>query len=210
MQGHAVSRTGNNDLKKIVLAITGASGIIYGIRTLKALMASGTEVHVCVSEAGRSVMMHECGWDGHDIEGFLLSVCTDLHPGSVLHIHSDSDFFAPSASGSFIHSGMVIVPCSMKTLASVANGMAGNLIHRSADVCLKERRSLIMVVRETPLNLIHIENMRMLSMAGAIIMPASPSFYSSPQSVDNLVDTVVSRVLDHIGIDNSVSTRWGA
>lgn len=195
--------------KRIVLAITGASGSIYGIRTLKALMRANVEAHVCVSESGRTVLMHECGWDGHDLEGYLASECLDQHPESVLHVHPESDFFAPPASGSFMHSGMIIVPCSMKTLAAVSNGMAGNLIQRSADVCLKERRPLIMVVRETPLSLIHIENMRMLSLAGAVIMPASPSFYSFPSSIDDLVDTLVSRILDHLGIENTVSLRWG-
>lgn len=195
--------------KKIVLAITGASGVIYGIRTLGALMASGVEVHLCVSESGKMLLMHESGWDGENIYAFLHGCCTDKHPDSSLKIYSENDFFAPPASGSFINSGMVIVPCSMKTLGSVANGIGGNLIHRAADVCLKEKRPLVAVIRETPLNLIHIENMRTLSVAGATVMPASPSFYSFPVSIEALVDTVVSRILDHIGIPNAVSSRWG-
>lgn len=206
---HEPCTGGEGRRKRIVLSITGASGTIYGIRTLRALMAAGAEVHAIVSESGRTVLMHECGWNGHDLSAFLTSFFDFVHPGSVLNVHSESDFFAPPASGSFLHSGMVIVPCSMKTMASVASGMAGNLILRAADVCLKERRPLVMVVRETPLSLIHIENMRTLSLAGAIIMPASPSFYSFPSSVDDLVDTVVSRILDHLGIRNSLSSRWG-
>lgn len=197
------------DGKKIVLAITGASGVIYGIRTLRALMAAGSEVHLCISESARTVMMHECRWDGENLYGFLIAFCMDQHPEASLNIYSENDFFSPPASGSFLHSGMVIVPCSMKTLGSAANGIAGNLILRAADVCLKERRPLVMVIRETPLNLIHIENMRMLSMAGATIMPASPSFYSFPLSIDALVDTVVSRILDHLGLCNSLAVRWG-
>jgi len=197
------------DIKKVVLAITGASGVIYGIRTLSALLAAGSEVHLCVSESGKTVLEHECKWDGENIYDFLLSFCVERHPESFLKIYSENDFFASPASGSFIHSGMAIVPCSMKTLASVANGIAGNLVHRAADVCLKEKRPLVMVVRETPLNLIHIENMRMLSIAGATVMPASPSFYSFPSSVEALVDTVVSRILDHLEVSNGISARWG-
>lgn len=200
---------GEGTRKKVVLSITGASGTIYGLRTMMAMMAAGVEVHAIVSESGRTVLMHECGWNGHDLPTFLTSSFGFVHPESVLHVHSESDFFAPPASGSFLHSGMVIVPCSMKTMASVASGMAANLILRAADVCLKERRPLVMVIRETPLSLIHIENMRMLSLAGAIIMPASPSFYSFPSSMDDLVDTVVARVLDHLGVRNSLSSRWG-
>jgi 4-hydroxy-3-polyprenylbenzoate decarboxylase len=194
---------------RIVLAITGASGAVYGIRTFMALMAAGTEIHLCVSGSGLAVLRHECGWDGNDLETFMMSLCDDVHPSSSFSLYNENDFFSPPASGSFLHSGMAIVPCSMKTLGSVANGITGNLIHRAADVCLKERRRLIMVVRETPLNLVHIENMRKLTLAGGVVMPASPSFYSFPETVESLVDTVVARILDHLGINNSVMKRWG-
>lgn len=195
--------------ERIVLAITGASGAVYGTRTFMALMAAGIEVHLCVSGSGLAVLRHECGWDGNGLESFMVSLCHDVHPSSSFFLYNEDDFFSPTASGSFLHSGMAIAPCSMKTLGSVANGITGNLIHRAADVCLKERRRLIMVARETPLNLIHIENMRKITLAGGVVMPASPSFYSFPETVESLVDTVVARILDHLGIDNSVMQRWG-
>lgn len=199
-----------NGVKKIVLAITGASGIIYGLRTVKALMEAGAEIHLCVSASGMTVMMHECGLDGKaDVNEFIVSSCNAIHPESSLKIMNENDFFSPPASGSFIHSGMAIVPCSMNTMGAIASGISGNLIQRAADVCLKERRPLIMVVRETPLNLIHIENMRTLSLAGAVIMPASPSFYGFPATIDDLVDTVVARILDQLGVTNRLASRWG-
>lgn len=204
-------KNGMKTKKRIILAITGASGAVYGIRTLMALMSASEaiDVHVCVSEAGKTIIGHECGWNGTDLKKFLMSLCVATNYESSFTIHYDNDFFAPPASGSYIHSGMAVVPCSMKTLASVANGISGNLIHRAADVCLKERRPLVMVVRETPLNLIHIENMKSLTLAGGVVMPASPSFYLSSKSVEAIVDTVVARILDHLGIENSLTPRWG-
>lgn len=199
-----------NGVKKIVIAITGASGIIYGLRTVKALMEAGAEIYLCCSASGMTVMMHEYGWGGKTgVDEFILSSCNVIHPESSLNMINENDFFSPPASGSFIHSGMAIVPCSMNTMGAIASGISGNLIQRAADVCLKERRPLIMVTRETPLNLIHIENMRTLSLAGAVIMPASPSFYGFPASVDDLVDTVVARILDQLGVTNKLAARWG-
>ena len=130
------------------------------------------------------------------------------HARSALFEIAPDDFFAPVASGSFQHNGMVIAPCSMNTLAAVAAGMTHNVVHRAADVCLKEKRPLILLPRETPLSLIHLKNMTRAAKAGAVIMPPSPSFYSRPQNIDDLVDTVVARVMDHLDLAHNLCVRW--
>lgn len=195
--------------KKIVIGICGASGAIYGIRLIKALSQLPVTVYLMISKAGRAVMAHETGFKHASMESFLAESGVQIHEYAQIHEFDPDDFFAPLASGSFKHHGMVIAPCSMNTLAAVASGVTGNLIHRAADVCLKEKRPLILVPRETPLTRIHLKNMIRLSDAGAIILPAMPGFYQQPKSIEDLVDCLVSRILDHLGIDHDLSKRWG-
>lgn len=184
------------DRKKIVVAITGASGTVYGIRLLRALNDLGHEALVIVSDAAKEVMALEIG-DLPDIAS-LASAC-----------HGEKEIGAPMASGSFHHHGMVIVPCTMASLSAVACGQASNLTHRAADVTLKEGRPLILVPRETPLNRIHLQNMLRAHDAGAVIMPAMPGFYGKPATVDDLVSQMVGRILDRLGIENDLAPRWG-
>jgi len=195
--------------KKIVVAICGASGSIYGIRLLKALLKNPINIYLIISNAGYKVLEHETGYRGESFSSFLKDKGVVIHNDAVLNIYEQDDFFAPPASGSFRNDGMVIVPCSMKTLGAIASGIADNLIHRAADVNLKEKRPLILLPRETPLSLIHLKNMYMAAKAGATIMPPSPSFYSNPQSIFDLVDSVIARVLDHLRIEHDLVKQWG-
>ena len=195
--------------KKIIVAICGASGVIYGIRLLKALLERPVNVKLIISKAGEEVLKHEMDYNKIDLQSFLKKEGIELHPEAKLELYQPNDLFAPPASGSFRHNGMVIAPCSMKTLGTISSGIADNLIHRAADVCLKEKRPLILIPRETPLNLIHLKNMHRAAMAGATIMPPSPSFYFQPKTINELVDTVIARVLDHIGIRQSIVKQWG-
>jgi len=201
--------------KKYIVAITGASGSIYGIRLVKALMQMPVTVYLVMSKSGKQVMVHETGNDasGFDSNGsfieFLKNNDAKFHEQATLTEVSSGDFFSPAASGSFQHDGMVIAPCSMNTLGSIASGITNNIIHRAADVCLKEKRSLILLPRETPLSLIHLKNMKNAAKSGAVIMPPSPGFYNHPKTIDDLVDSIVARVLDHLGIDHDLSERWG-
>lgn len=195
--------------KKIVVAICGASGSIYGIRLLKALLSRPVEIYLIISKAGLKVLERETGYRNEPFSSFLKEQGIIFHEDSALNIYDQDDFFAPPASGSFRHDGMVIAPCSMKTLAAVASGIADNLIHRAADVSLKERRPLILLPRETPLSIIHLKNMHTAAMAGAVIMPPSPSFYFNPKTISDLVDTVTARILDHLNIEHDLSKEWG-
>lgn len=195
--------------KKIIVAICGASGVIYGIRLLKALLERPVNVKLIISKAGEEVLKHETDYNGTDFKSFLNKEGIEPHPEAKLECYQPNDLFAPPASGSFRHNGMVIAPCSMKTLGMISSGIADNLIHRAADVCLKEKRPLILIPRETPLDLIHLENMHRAALAGATIMPPSPSFYFQPKTINELVDTVIARVLDHIGIRQSIVKQWG-
>ena len=185
---------------KLVVAIGGASGSVYARRLLDTLAAlrardpaAAPEVGLCVSSAGAEVWNHEIG---------------DF-PDYPFTRYGLRDFRAPFASGSAGWDAMVVIPCSTGGLARIAHGVSDNLIERAADVMLKERRRLVLVVRETPLSLIHLENMTSVTRAGAIVLPASPSFYSKPATIDALLDTVVARVLDHVGIAQSLMPRWG-
>jgi 4-hydroxy-3-polyprenylbenzoate decarboxylase len=201
--------SGKNSVKTIVTALCGASGALYGVRLLKALLESDNRVLLIVSDAGKQVLAHEQGYDGGSVHDFLESRGVKPLGQSSLTVHNENDFFSPPASGSFRHDGMVVCPCTMGTLSAVAGGSANNLIHRAADVCLKENLKLILVPRETPYNAIHLENMLKASRAGAVILPASPSFYGRPSTLDDLADTVVARILDHLGIAHGLVKPWG-
>ena len=182
---------------KIILAITGASGVIYGVSLLKVLHGLGHEVHLIVTKAGRLVLKHELGMEVGELRG----ECSK--------IYDEEEIDAPPSSGSARFEAMIIAPCSMKTLASIANGLSNNLVTRAADVMLKERRKLIVVVRETPLNKAHILNMLRVSDMGGIVLPACPAFYHKPKSVEDLVNYVVGKVLDLLGIEHDLFQRWG-
>ncbi|MDI6687284.1 MAG: flavin prenyltransferase UbiX [Desulfobacterales bacterium] len=195
--------------KKIIVAICGASGSIYGIRLLKALLNNPVNIYLIISNTGYKVLEHETGYTGESFSSFLKDKGVVIHNDADLNIYEQDDFFAPPASGSFKNDGMVIAPCSMKTLASIASGVADNLIHRAADVSLKEKRPLILLPRETPLSIIHLKNMYTAAKAGATIMPPSPSFYCNPKTISDLVDTVIARVLDHLKIKHDLVKEWG-
>lgn len=185
-------------MTKIVLAMTGASGAIYGISLLDQFNKAGIETHLIISFAARQTIRMETNISIEEIEKKTYSV----EPYSV------GNMAAPPASGSFLHDGMVIAPCSMKTLSAVASGYADNLIARAADVTIKERRKLILLVRETPLSPIHLENMLKLARLGVVIMPPVPAFYNRPQSIEDMVSHITGRVLDCLGIENSLVKRW--
>jgi flavin prenyltransferase len=186
----------------VTLGITGASGAPYAVRLLRALNESGTPVRLIVSTYGLRLLEEETGIAGLD---GLRAVTGDW---SRVDRYDALDRGATPASGSAPSRGMVVCPCSMGTLASIAAGTSRNLVERAADVALKERRPLILVPRETPLSLVHLENMTRLTRAGATILPAAPGFYHRPRSIDDLVDFVVARVLDHIGIEHGIGGRW--
>lgn len=179
---------------RIVVAITGASGALYAQRLLENLHAAGHEVHVVLSGYARAVIEEE------------LPAGLRLPEGVVSHGLKSMN--APFASGSNPFDAMVIIPCSMGTLGRIAHGLSEDVLLRAADVMLKERKKLILVPRETPLNLVHVKNFELLMLAGATIMPANPSFYTHPQSVEQIVDTVVARVLDHLGVPQNLVPRW--
>jgi len=184
--------------KKIIVAITGATGSIYGTRLLEILQTvDDVESHLILSNAGALTAKHEIGIDKQTIESLA-----DV-------VHNPKDIGATLSSGSFITHGMVIAPCSMKTLGSIASGIADNLVSRAADVILKERRKLFLMVRETPLNLVHLRNMTTLSEMGAIIAPPVPAFYTQPKTIDDIVNHTVGRILDTLDIPNvNYVKRW--
>jgi 4-hydroxy-3-polyprenylbenzoate decarboxylase len=195
--------------KKFVIACTGASGVVYFLRLVNELLKINADLHLIVSDSGKQVLCHETDYENGPIIDLILKNKKSSEVKAKIFVHNDNDFFSPPASGSFLHNGMAIVPCSMKTLGSIASGIADTLISRSADVCLKEKRKLILIPRETPLNRIHLENMLRANDAGAVIMPASPSFYAHPSSVKELVDSVVSKTLNHLGVENQLIPQWG-
>jgi 4-hydroxy-3-polyprenylbenzoate decarboxylase len=177
--------------KEFVVGVTGASGVIYARRLLEVLCEEAT-VHIVISETARQI----AGIEDVNLDGFDAIYA------------ENSNLAADIASGSFRYDGMAIVPCSMKTLAAVSNGLADNLIGRAADVCLKERRPLLLLLREMPLSRIHLKNMLAADEAGATVMIASPPFYQHPKTIDDLVDMVVARVLDHMKVEHNLGTRW--
>lgn len=184
-------------MKRLIVAITGASGALYGVRLLEQLRATGgVESHLMISDAAALNLHHELDLKRADIEALAT------------HVHSVRDIGACVASGSFQSDGMVIAPCSMRTLASVAHGMCDNLISRAADVMLKERRRLVLMVRETPFNLAHLRNMTAVTEMGGIVFPPLPAFYQKPQSIVDMVDHTVGRVLDQFHIAQSLAPEW--
>ena len=200
-----------NQGKTYVVAISGASGSIYGIRLVKALAETSARVLVVLSDAGARVMAHEAGLgQGRDFVELLASC--GVAPPALKQIQclEPGEIGAGPASGSFVHHGMAVAPCSMKTLAAVAQGFADTLITRACDVSIKERRPLVLVPRETPLSLIHIENMARAARAGAVILPPCPSFYTAPRDINDLADTVVARIMDHLGAEHELLKRWGS
>jgi 4-hydroxy-3-polyprenylbenzoate decarboxylase len=196
---------------EFTIAITGASGAIYGQRTLMHLAASGVveRINLIMSDAAKTVAKVELGAELATADRETINRWLGLPADSrLIHLHRLDNIAARPASGSHPQEGMVIVPCSMGTLGAIASGAGTNLIHRAADVTLKENRRLVIVPRETPYNAIHLENMLRLSRAGAHIIPASPGFYHRPQTIEALVDHLVFRILDHLGVPHSPAIQW--
>lgn len=197
-------------MKNIVVGITGASGSIYGLRLIEELLKAGSQVSLLVTEAGKQVLAYETGLQlGKEPQDCLLQLRQHFSAGEELTHYGLKDFFAPVASGSSACDAVVICPCSMGTVGRIAAGLSDNLLERVADVALKERKRLLLVPRETPLNQIHLENLLRLSQAGAQILPAMPAFYQQPESVAELVDFVVGKTLDSLGVEHQLFARWG-
>jgi 4-hydroxy-3-polyprenylbenzoate decarboxylase len=182
--------------KRLIVAITGATGAIYGVRILQRLREAGAETHLVISRWGARTLLHETSWSRELVEALASETYAPADMGAVI------------SSGSFRTDGMIIAPCSAKSLASIAHGYGDNLVHRAADVVLKERRKLVLVVREAPLSEIHLENMLKLARMGAVILPPMPAFYNHPQAIDDIVEHTVTRVLDQFGIDLPTTSRW--
>lgn len=193
----------------IVVAITGSSGVVYGQRLVEVMLDLDLEIELVISDSGRQVLNHELGLNIESDNFEIAQLIPGRESSGQLRHYSVKNFMEPIASGSHRTSGMVICPCSGATLSSVAHGSSRNLIERAADVHLKEKRPLILVPRETPLSLIYMDNMRTAACAGATILPASPGFYNGQVTVQTLVDFVVARVLDQLGIEHGLSKRWG-
>jgi 4-hydroxy-3-polyprenylbenzoate decarboxylase len=181
---------------RLIVALSGATGSIYGIRLLECLRDAGVETHVVISRWGVRTLLHETSYSKEQVEALAS------------HAYAPGDMGAAISSGSFKTDGMIVAPCSAKTLAAIAHGVGDNLIHRAADVVLKERRKLVLAVREAPLSDIHLENMLRLSRMGAVVMPPVPAFYTRPQSLDDVVNHTVARLLDQFGIDAPGLARW--
>jgi flavin prenyltransferase len=226
--------------RNIVVAITGASGVAYSVRLVEVLLAAGCDIHLTISDAARAVfkqeldltvdlenftpamLMLDSGETLRDIKLQLLRSTAGISSDSsnvlgmgsgdsgTVHFYRPDDRLAPIASGSLPTDGMVVCPCSTGTLSAIAHGTSSNLIHRAADVHLKEGRKLILVPRETPLSLVHIQNMKLAAEAGAVILPAMPGFYHGVKLIGDLVDFIVSRICDQLGIANALIQRWGA
>ncbi len=211
--------------RRIVVAITGASGAPYAVRLLQALRIAGAEIHLTISPSGAAVIKQELGMSldlrAPDLNALISCVPTwsiaspiefDRRLGSdsdeKFFYHQYDDYFTPIASGSFVTDAMVICPCSGSTLSGVARAAASNLIQRAAEVHLKEHRKLVLVPRETPLSVLQLENMQRLAAAGVVILPASPGWYHGVKRLEDLVDFVVARILDQIGVDNNLILRW--
>jgi len=182
---------------RIVVGVSGATGVVLGLRLLEVLKEMGVETHAVLTRAAEKILEAEHGSSRKDLERLAS------------RIYDVDDLFAPIASGSFRTDGMVVAPCSMKTLAGIVHGYSDNLLLRAADVTLKERRRLVLVVRETPLSVVHLRNMLAAAEMGAVVLPPTLAFYHRPRSVEDLVDFVVGRVLDALGLEHSLYKKWG-
>jgi 4-hydroxy-3-polyprenylbenzoate decarboxylase len=195
----------------LVLSMTGASGVPYGVRLLEIFLQQGRTVHLTISPAGAEVIEQELGRTVR-LDAFspadLLGAAFSRSAGRVEY-HHYRDFRSGIASGSFLTAGMVICPCSMGTVGSIAHALSQNLIHRAADVHLKEKRRLVLVPRETPMNLIQLRNLTACAEAGAVILPAMPAFYTKPRTLDDMIDFIVGRICDQLGVPHALFARWG-
>jgi len=196
-------------MKKIVAAITGASGSIYGVRLVEELLKAGQSVYLIVSNESLRILKHETGidWQGKT-EMETQNRIIEHYGGRTISYYGEDNLWAPLSSGSFKTDGMVVVPCSMKSLAGIAYGYASNLIERAADVTLKEGRPLIICPRETPLSAIHLENMLKLARLGVRIIPPIPAFYNKPKTINNLIDFAVGRIMDSLNINHNLYQQW--
>ncbi|HZZ65771.1 MAG TPA: UbiX family flavin prenyltransferase [Candidatus Baltobacteraceae bacterium] len=183
-------------MRRIVIGITGASGSIYGYRTLLALSGSGAETHLVMSDQARRTIELETDKSAHDFEALAT------------HVHRDDDLAASISSGSFVTDGMLVIPCSIKSAAAIAYSLNSNLLVRAADVCLKERRRLVLAVRETPLHLGHLRTLAQLAETGAVILPPVPAMYAAPRTIDDIVDHTVGKALDQFAVPHTLFRRW--
>jgi len=190
-----------------IVGLTGASGAAYGVRLCERLLDMGIPVHLIVTDAGWRVLKEELDWDVAKRAGTLAAKFGGRK--AQIQYYPNQDIGAAVASGSFRVDGMVVIPCSMGTLAAIAHGMSDNLLERAADVTLKEGRKLVLVPRETPLHAVHLQNMLTLAQMGVRILPANPGFYNRPQSIEEIVDFLVGKTLDSMGIDHELYPRWG-
>ena len=192
------------------VAITGASGAVYGVRLIQELLAAGNRLSILISSSGFTVLKEEMGldWAGYEeLVNKLLHTYFNAAPGELAY-YAENNFFSPLASGSAAPDAMIVAPCSMGSLGRIASGLSGTLLERAADVMLKEGKPLLLLPRETPLSAIHLENMLKLARLGVRIIPPMPGFYSHPQTIDDIVNFVVGKVLDQLGIEGNLFTRW--
>ncbi len=202
-------------MKRITLALTGASGMAYGLRLLECLLQAGCKVDLLISQAARIVAKQELDLQLPSGNAELVEFFNARFGGKTggytgrLAVYGKEEWFSPAASGSNPADAMVVCPCTMGSLAAIAHGLADNLIERAADVILKEKRPLILVARETPFSLIHLRNMTALAEAGATILPANPGFYHRPQNIEQVIDFIVARILDQLDIAHQLMPRWG-
>ncbi|HEX8176177.1 MAG TPA: UbiX family flavin prenyltransferase [Pyrinomonadaceae bacterium] len=182
--------------RRLIVGMTGATGAIFGVRLLQILEGTGIETHLVMSKWAARTLLHETPYTAEEVQQMATSYYQSQDQGAAI------------SSGSFLTEGMIIAPCSVRTLGAIANGMGDNLVHRAADVVLKERRRLVLMVREAPLSEIHLENMLKLSRMGAVILPPVPAFYNRPQTIDDIVNHTVQRTLDQMGIHVDVVSRW--
>ncbi|MGQ9569590.1 MAG: UbiX family flavin prenyltransferase [Thermodesulfovibrionales bacterium] len=197
-------------MRTYTIAITGASGSIYGVRLLRYFLQNGHRVYLTITKEGKLILEEEVGykWNGNE-RSIERKIKRDLKvPKANLQYFNEEDLLSPISSGSSLVDAMIVIPCSMKTLSGIAHGYANNLVERAADVTIKEGRTLILVPRETPLNTIHLRNMLLLSEAGVKIIPPTPAFYNHPTSIDQIVDFIIGKILDSLGIKNNLYRRW--